>query len=165
MKKLICAISIILMSVSSSAQSNYLSFAQFIQLSKMNVNEFENWALKNGMSFEGIKDFDYFKGMLFSKNNNMAITIYIYKNGSPMQSIEYQTLDRKEYLNLKNECTNFGYKFMESQNASAEAIKNKVVFHIFRSNTHELSFNAYPNGFFEIGIKPIDFEKNFWLKN
>lgn len=164
MKKFICAISFILITASSIAQNNHLSFSQFMQLSKMNINEFENWALKNGMSFEGIKYWDHFNTMKFQKNNNCALTVGIYKNGSPLQSITYQIGDRNEYLKLKNECTNFGFKFIESQNAP-EAINDKVVFHIFRSNTHELSFHAYPNGFFTIGIKPIDFEKNFWLKN
>jgi len=152
------------MTSSSIAQNNYFSFSQFIQLSKMNVNEFENWALKNGMSFEGIKYWDYFNTMKFQKNNNCVITIGINKNGTPLQVITYQTTDRNTYLKLKNECTNFGYKFIESRNLP-EALNDKVVFHIFRSNTQELSFHAYPNGFFTIGIGPIDLEKNLWLKN
>jgi hypothetical protein len=163
MKKFICAISFILMTASSIAQNINLSFSELIQLSKMNVNEFENWALKNEMSFLETKDWGHFKTMTFKKNNNdCSITMQLSKNGSPLEAITYGTNDGNTYLKLKNECTNFGFKFIESRNS---LFVENIVYHIFRSNTQELSLNAFPNGGFTIGLGPIDFERALLLKN
>lgn len=150
------------MTASSIAQNNYLSFSQFMKLSKMNSNEFENYALKNGMRLlDNIYD-KYFYKIIYAKTNN-TLLFYTSKGGDPLNMVEYQTKNYNEYLKLKNECLNFGFKFIQSNNAM-ETINYKVVFQIYKSKTQQLSFHTSQDGWYCIGISPIDFEKNYFLK-
>ena len=109
-------------------------------LTNMNSNQFENWAINKGYSFDKLNNFsDYFDSLYFKKKSSMLITT-INKDGTPFGGISFQTSNYKEYMNLKQTCLKYGYSYVGSEKEYDEG--KYIIIHSFKKLNFELTFNV-----------------------
>jgi hypothetical protein len=109
-------------------------------LTNKNSNQFENWAINKGYSFDKLKNYsEFFDALYFKKKSSMLITT-INKDGTPFGGVSFQTSNYKEYMNLKQSCLKNGYSYVGSEKVDDEG--RYVIIHTYKKLNFELTFNV-----------------------
>jgi len=133
MKKLLLLICI-LFGVSGFSQSFNLS--ELIKLCRSNDEFFDTYVSQKGYQFSDITDEDHLKGESYTFKIKGANTYYISKYVSDYNGViptnyyvSFQTPSSKNYLGIKSEIINNGYKFKKK-----EILNGDQVFEYIKAN-------------------------------
>ena len=102
---------------------------------KMNSDNFETYILKKGYEISNIKDTDKVFGFTYVKGyekETKYITLYerYFSHG---KHLTYQTSNKNEYLLVKKQLIEFGFKLIESLNFDGSIVKK------YKNNSYELT--------------------------
>lgn len=140
----------------SFAQS--FSLPELIKMSKMSVDDFDTYVTSKGFVFEGADKDDDFERLNYALNldisNSRALKfITLYKRyNEGRYFISYQTLDKKEYLNIKNQLKTLGFILQDSRifTNKGEVYKGEVS-NVFEYGKGKSEVTLYANAkYFEI---------------
>lgn len=119
---------------------NLITINNLELLTNMDSNQFENWVINKGYSFDKLKNFsENFDTFYFKKKSSLLITT-INKDGTPFGGVSYQTTNYQEYINLKQSCLKNGYYYVGSEKENDEG--KYVIIHNFKKLNFELTFNV-----------------------
>lgn len=139
---------IVLFSCYANAQ---MSINEMKSILKMDLDKFETYALNKGYGFSNIKDDEDTYGITYVKGTASAtkyITLYekyFYKD----KCVTYQTEIKSEYLLIKKQLIESGFKLFSEQNIEGSIVKK------YKNNTHEVTLiNGLNRGYdtYEITI-------------
>lgn len=109
---------VIFISFTSCGQT--FSLPELIKMSKMNVDDFDTFVSAKGYVFIGKEDDSKKKGVNYAfdyhSSNGVAnkfITLYSYYQGYKTL-LNYQTLSKTEYVNIKKQIKALGFNLVES---------------------------------------------------
>lgn len=123
----------------SKAQNTIISITTLQELTAMSSNEFEDWGLMKGFKFSDSEDYSNFNTIKCGIKNKYFISKAINKDGTSYGFVVYATSNSIEYMNIKKNCTKFGYKFVKSHYVG-NGEGGKVLFHEYESKTFKLTF-------------------------
>lgn len=118
--------------ITSNAQVN---LTEMISMLKMNSDKFETYILNKGYEFSNVKDTDKVFGFTYVKGyekETKYITLYerYFNKG---KHLTYQTSNKKEYLLIKKQLIELGFKLVESLNHDGSIAKK------YKNNSYELT--------------------------
>ena len=110
------------------------SLPELIKMSKMSVDDFDTYVTSKSFVFEGVTKDDHFESVDYALNLNISnsraskfITLY-QRFSRHRYYISYQTSDKKEYVNIKNQIKTMGFKLQDSgifTNAETSKVSNR----------------------------------------
>jgi len=95
------------------------SLPELIKMSKMSVDDFDTYVTSKGFVFEGVEKDDHLEGVSYALNptsdsrSSKFITLY-QRFYDYRYKISLQTIDKKEYINIKNQIKTLGFKLQDS---------------------------------------------------
>jgi len=125
----------------------------------MSVDDFDTYVTSKGFVFEGVSKDDHFESVDYALNLNISnstatkfMTLY-QRYYDYRYYISYQTSDKKEYINIKNQIKTLGFKLQDSDIITSKTGK---VSNGFEYGKGKSEFSLYANAtIFEInfGVK------------
>ncbi len=102
-----------------------LTLVELKNILKMDLNQFETYALNQGYNFEKVKEDEKIFGHNYTKgdgNLTRYLTLYV-KYYEYNRHITYQTSDTEEYLSFKKEIETEGYQLTKTENFEGTSVK------------------------------------------
>ena len=103
----------------SNLTTSKFNLEELSQLIKGNADEFDSYVLKKGYRFEKKESFEKTECFIYSniENKNNMILYYKYASNSSRKSCcVWSTNSKEDYLKLKEEIVNNGYKYIDAKN-------------------------------------------------
>lgn len=123
---------IVLFSCYANAQ---MSMNEMKAILKMDLDKFETYALNRGYGFSNIKDDENTYGITYTKGNESAtkfITLYE-KYFDEYKCLTYQTEIKSEYLLIKKQLIESGFKLFSEKNFEGSIVKK------YKNKTHTVT--------------------------
>lgn len=139
---------IVLFSCYANAQ---MSINEMKAILKMDLDTFETYTLKKGYGFSDIKDDEYSYGVTYVKGTGYStkyITLY-QKYFDEYKHLTYQTEIKSEYLLIKKQLLESGFKLFSEENFKGSIVKK------YKNTTHTVTLiNGINRGYdtYEISI-------------
>ncbi len=131
-------------SITVSAQT--FTLTELVDLTTMDVDQFDTYATNKGFRYLESQDEEQIKGYRYcynqSKTSNWAekyISLYLIDYETPSRLITYQTSKSNDYLKIKNQVKQYGFKFVEAKN------NNGATFLEYKRHKLKLSLISYQN--------------------
>lgn len=140
MKKTILILTILFInSINTFAQTNNIDLKTLEKILEMSSNQFEDWALINGLELINTKEIQRPDLISYGFKNNYSITIALDNYGNTRGYVQYSTNNNINYISIKKKCLFSGYKFIISEYCvNGEKFKNLC--HKYESKTNNLTF-------------------------
>lgn len=141
-------VSVLLFSSFASAQ---ISINEMKNILKMDLDTFETYTLNKGYSFSNIKDDEHTYGITYVKGTGSTtkfITLYE-KYFDEYKQLTYQTEMKSEYLLIKKQLLESGFKLFSQENFEGSIVKK------YKNTTHAVTLiNGLNRGYdtYEISI-------------
>lgn len=118
--RLLFAFSFVLFFTTTSLGQSF-TLPELIKMSKMNVDDFDTYVTSKGFVFEGADNEDQTEGVSYALNLNISNSkaskfIGLYeRHYDDKYYIHFQTIDKNEYINIKNQIKTLGFKLKNSR--------------------------------------------------
>ncbi len=135
--------------------SQSFSLTELINLTKMNIDNFDTYVSNKGYKFLEIKETEHQKGSTYafnqssySKKADKFISLYYEYFGETNKNVTFQTAKTAEYLKIKNQIKPLGFKFKETKTFEGSTFlvytkgKYKVSLISFQSETESGATSA-----------------------
>lgn len=142
---------------SETSSTNIKSKASILTLENLvegTVDNFENWASLNNFHFIKKQEFEFWHNYLYTNFETKTDVIFNTRSNKYLYAIVYQTLNKKEFEELKKYCEKWGY----AKNGT-EGSEPHLIYYYTKDNIYELSFSSetvnYKN-VYSIALEKLD---------
>jgi hypothetical protein len=146
-----------------AGQSQSFNLAELINMTKMNIDNFDTYVSNKGFKFMEIKEADNIKGIVYaynqseySKKADKFITLYYKYFGENNKNVTFQTGKTIDYLNIKNQIKQLQFNFKKTE------IHEGATFLIYTKGNYELSLISFQS---DDGLKSTNYEISLTIEN
>jgi hypothetical protein len=123
-----------------------MTVSEMIRVYKMDMDQFETYALQRGFKFYEVIDKNRVHGFSYSKGYNKQtkyLTFYdtFFDDGIVLI---YQTAEINEYLNFKNQMNNYGFILTENSSFNSNDNDRSSQFKVYRNKYYEIQVYTIP---------------------
>lgn len=137
------------------------SLTELINMTKMNIDDFDTYASNKGFKFLETTDTEQQKGITYafnqssySKKADKFISLFFEYFGQTNKNVTYQTSKTEEYLKIKNQIKPLGFTFKETKtfNGSTFLVYTKGKYEIILISFQSESGNGAASVGYEISV-------------